>query len=419
MKRKVLWLCHVQFSEDNIKQTGSWLQPLAELLVSSGSIEIGVIAPGTGNTIIKTEVNGIHQWLIPIKNTSGYGQCATKETSRIVSDIINDYCPDIVHIWGTESIWASIYANGYINCKTIIDIQGLLYDYSFYYYGQMSFIEIIKSFHLKEMIMPWRSLPYKKYIFKKRGTFEQQYLSSFANISTQSQWVRDHLRFTFPNAKLFKTRILLRNQFYTCSQWQYREVSDSPVIFSTCSAAVTYKGMHTAIKALSVLVNKYPNIKLRLAGRIDVGGKLLDGYSIFLRKLIKKYKLEDNVEYLGSIDALEIIHQLQDCNVCLIPSFIETYCLAFAESMIVGVPTVVSYAGAMPEQAKDEEEALFYNPFDYVTAAAHIDRIVSNKSLSEKLSYNARKRKFIDNDPQKVVNTQIEIYNNICNNGND
>ena len=36
------------------------------------------------------------------------------------------------------------------------------------------------------------------------------------------------------------------------------------------------------------------------------------------------------------------------CNVCVIPSFVETYCLALAEAMIVGCPTVVSYTSALP-----------------------------------------------------------------------
>lgn len=45
--------------------------------------------------------------------------------------------------------------------------------------------------------------------------------------------------------------------------------------------------MHIIIKAIALLKSKYPKIKLKLAGNINVGNKLLDGYSVFLNKLIK------------------------------------------------------------------------------------------------------------------------------------
>ena len=65
-----------------------------------------------------------------------------------------------------------------------------------------------------------------------------------------------------------------------------------------------------------------------------------------------------------------MIGELLNCNVCVMPSFIETYCLAFAEAMMVGVPVVVSFAGAMPELAEHNKEAMFYNPLDHITCAA-------------------------------------------------
>lgn len=96
--------------------------------------------------------------------------------------------------------------------------------------------------------------------------------------------------------------------------------------------------------------------------------------------------MQENVIYLGSLDENQIITHLQEANACVIPSFIETYCLAFAESMIVGTPTIASFAGAMPELAENGKEALFYNSVDYYTCAALIDKVLQNRGLAEKLS---------------------------------
>ena len=174
--------------------------------------------------------------------------------------------------------------------------------------------------------------------------------------------------------------------------------------------------MHIIIKAVALLKQKYPHIKLKLAGTINVGNKILDGYSVFLNHLIKKYGLQDNVVYLGSLDENQIIQQLLDTNACVIPSFIETYCLAFAESMIVGVPTIASFAGAMPELAENGKEALFYNSVDYYTCAALIDKVLQDEELAERLSENGRLRRMRENNMDNVVQTQLNIYKDILEN---
>lgn len=206
---------------------------------------------------------------------------------------------------------------------------------------------------------------------------------------------------------------MLRQGFYDSQKWQWKQVDEAPVVFSTCSAAVSYKGMHIIIKAVALLKRRYPKIKLKLAGNINVGNKLLDGYSVFLKKLIDKYGLQDNIVYLGSLDEYQIISHLQEANVCVIPSFIETYCLAFAESMIVGTPTIASFAGAMPELAENGNEALFYNSVDYYTCASLINNVLQDKELAERLSENGRARRMLENDVLGVVSAQLDIYNKV------
>lgn len=411
--KKILWLCNTIFSETKITGTGSWLQPLAEKLQESGEVQIINITSGKTDTVIRQDFGSIQQWIIPIRPGKGYGQIASKTTCTEIAQIEEKVAPDLVHIWGTEQIWASVYQQGFIKTKALLDIQGLLFSYTDYYYGGLSFSDILHCIHLKEMMMPWRTLWNKKRIFRKRGLTELACLEDISCISYQSEWVKNQLVDINPTARYFPTKIMLRNMFYDCAPWKYTPCGNKPVIFSFCSAAVPYKGMHTLLKALSILKQKYPHITLNLAGRINVGNKLLDGYSIFLHKLIKRYNLEDNVHYTGPLNEAQIIGHLQKSNVCVVPSYIETYCLAFAESMIVGVPTVASFAGAMPELAVHEREALFYNSMDYKTCAAHISTLIENKEYAEFISKNGLSRRKKQNDINTVVQTQLNIYNSI------
>lgn len=412
--KKILWFCNRVFSEKN-NNGGSWLQPLAEELNNNG-VNIINVSFGNIKEIESYSFNGIKQWIIPKKKQKGYGQLSVKSTLEEIKYIFSVENPDLVHIWGTESVWASIIYNNLISRnKILLDIQGLLFACEKFYYGGLSFSEVVKCINLKEILLPNRMLFFKKYIFHKRGIIEKNILKNYENISTQSEWVRAHIKQVSPTSKLYNTNIILRKKFYTSPQWIYKK-TEYPTIFSICAAAVSYKGAHILLKAVSILKEKYPNIKVRLAGNIIIGNRLKDGYSLYLLHLIKKLNLTDNIIFLGNINEDNIINELYNCNVCVIPSFVETYCLAFAESMAVGVPTVVSFAGAMPELAVNMKEAIFYSPLDYNNAAYYIQELIENKELAEFISKNARKRRLEENNIDKVVKNQLNIYNEILSN---
>lgn len=413
---KILWLCNVAFTTERIKTTASWLQPMAEALQQSGKVQIINITQGSVNNVQQSDFCGINQYILPKHKTKKWNQVASIKTCQEIAEIEAREQPDLVHIWGTERIWASVYEQGYIQTKTIIDIQGILFTCYPYYYGGLTFKEITKCIHLKELIMPWRTLSQKKKVFRKRSETEIRCLKKFEQISYQSEWVKNHIRIVNPTAQYHATKIMLRQEFYTATPWKYKENLGSPKIFTIASSAITYKGIHIALKAIALLKNQYPDIKFYIAGNMNLGNRLLDGYAIFLHQLIRYLKLETNVDYLGNIDSKTIIRYLQQSNVCVIPSFVETYCLAFAEAMLIGTPTVVSYAGAMPELANHQQEALFYNSLDYTTCSAYIDMLINNKALAEKLSARGRARRLKENDPTEVVQTQIGIYKSVLNN---
>jgi glycosyltransferase involved in cell wall biosynthesis len=411
--KKILWLSDVIFS-DKI-HSGGWVQSMALKLQQSRKMQIYNITLGDVSEITQCNYKEIKQWVIPNRKKKGYGHIPANKTCEEVKEIAYQISPDLIHIWGTEHIWAYIYHNGYLKSPAIMEIQGVLFSIPDYYYGGLSFSEILQCIHLKEILMPWRTLFHKKKVLKNRGKYEINFLKSFQYIGYQSEWTKNQLLIINSSAKYYKARLMLRESFYNAESWQYKTVNNAPIIFSSCNAAVSYKGLHILIKAISLLKNKYPYIRLNLAGNIDVGDKLLDGYSVFLQKLIKKLDLEKNVCYLGFLNENQIIHHLQACNVCIVPSFVETYCVALAEAMIIGVPTVVSFAGAMPELGVHGISALYYNSIDYGMCATYIDQLIQDKRMSELLSYNARESKLKYHNSDIVVNNQLDIYESILN----
>ena len=140
---KVLWLSNSAFVSEKTKATGSWLQSMAEQLASP--IDMVNVTDGIVDKPTSSNFKNIKQWIIPAKS-SNYGQEASVETCSLVKEIIEKEKPDLVHIWGTEKFWASIYRKGYIGVPTILEMQGLLARCTDYYYGGLSIKEISNQF---------------------------------------------------------------------------------------------------------------------------------------------------------------------------------------------------------------------------------------------------------------------------------
>ena len=94
-------------------------------------------------------------------------------------------------------------------------------------------------------------------------------------------------------------------------------------------------------------------------------------------------------------------------------SHIECYSLALAEAMAVGGPSVIAYAGAMPELAQNGVSGLFYSPCDYRQCAQQVRCIIENPHLAQRLSQAARATAQQRNNIDDVVKRQIDIYNTI------
>lgn len=410
---KILWLCNTRFSNKDVSGTGSWLQPLAEAVNNTEGYEIVNFTVSACSQFSKESVNGMTQYIAPLWSMRKFQSEKKwiKETGKYVREVESIEKPDIVQIWGTEGIWAQVFLQGDIQTKCFIDIQGLKFEIERYYLADLRTPELKHFLSLNDLTAPWRFWMYKKHQFKRQGEVERNCLMSMKDISVQSEWVENQIKALNPNADIYHTKIILRPPFYKGKIWEWHECGDEPVLFTSSSGNKTYKGLHILLQTLAILKKTYPGIQLRVAGsfmRRSTFG--YEGFERYIDKLIDKLDVRNNVKFVGVLNANQIIEELLNANVCVVPSFIESYCLGLAEAMMIGTPCVVSYAGAMPCIAKCGEEALFYNSQDYATAAALVMRVLNDKSLAETLSINARNHRMRDNNPQDVLNTQLDIY---------
>lgn len=410
---KVLWFCNVKFSNSKSVATGSWLYSMSEALIETGEVELFNITEGSVDKVVRNDYGVLKQWVLPNNSIKKNGLPSAKIVLEIQL-IIKDIKPDIIHIWGTENYWGLLYARGFIKGNVLLEIQGLKYANAKYFYAGMSLLDIIRCFRLKEFIKPTSSLIGSKLRFKKWGKFEKEMILKCGYISTQSDWVRTYVSNINGKAKLIKTELPLRNEFLQANKWEVDKCCPLQIFTSTSGTSLSYKGLHILLDALTILKKRYPKINLHIAGSI-VSGIRMDGYSKWLKDKISKNDLANNITWLGSLSANDIVFQMHRANVVVVPSFIETYCLALDEALTVGVPTVVSFSGAMPELAKHEESALFYPSGDIEMCANFIERLMNDKNLSMKISKNAYKSKENKNNTDIAVK-QLKSYKTILSN---
>lgn len=405
---KILWFSNVVISDDEFKTTGTWLYSLSKALVDSNEIILSNITHADVKDPIRKDSRLINQWLLPSEPLNNNGLPSFK-TIEIIQGIVDEVKPDIIQIWGTENYWGLLTARGFVKGRSILEIQGLKFVCAKYFYSGLTFFDIIRCFGLKEFIKPSVSLFGQKKSFRSWGKFEIEMLLGNKNISTQSDWVRAYIRNVNPTAHIYNTSILLRSDFIDADKWEFEKCINYQVFTST-SSIVSYKGLHVLLDAIGNLKRRYPQIRLVIAGSV-LSGIRQGGYVKLLKRKISILGLEDNVVWLGSLDAKNIVLEMQRSNVVAVPSFIESYCLALDEALMVGVPTVVSYAGAMPELAVHNKTALFFPPGDVVMCANAIEMYFQNSELANEMSINSYTQKRITN--KSVLQSQLSIYNQV------
>ncbi len=407
---RILWLSNKVLTDNDSGSTGTWLDAMAQALVRSRAVELGNISQGKD---ARRDYGSIRQWIIPSKNVGRNGL----PPNSIVRDIIQiteEFSPDLIHVWGTEGFWGLLTSRGLIRVPALLETQGLKWTIARVFEGGLTLREQIQCTRFKEIVKGTSIYNWKRK-FYKWGKFEQEMILGHKFITTQSQWLYAQIKPLLSSPIIFSNDFMLRKPFYSATPWNS---SSNNIIFCVAAYAFPFKGLHIAIRAIAMLKRYFPDIQLHIAGAIQKKWIRQDGYVLWLNRLIKDLNLTDNVYWLGPISDNEIILELQKCSLLLLPGFVEGYSLALAEGMYLGVPSVTSYAGGMQSLAKDEETTLFFTPGAVEMCAHQIERLLKDRLLSEQIGKRAREIALIRNDPEKILNKQIDIYMQVLENCN-
>ena len=151
-----------------------------------------------------------------------------------------------------------------------------------------------------------------------------------------------------------------------------------------------YVGRLEPIKGLEVLIHTVSVLEApRPVRLLVVGGGERNGEYGKLERLTQELAIEDKVEFLGSRDHGLLPLYYQAADVCVVPSYYESFGLVALEAMACGTPVVASRVGGLQTIVRDNRSG-YLVPWHCPDAFAdRLEVLLANDALRESMGKEA------------------------------
>lgn len=418
---RVLWVCNIvlnDFTEEfhiKKKPTGGWMDALLGGLEMEDGIEIGLCFPIYDEERMKDASLHGHKFY------SFHGRSFTADASyraKMHADFkraIEDFRPDVVNLWGTEYDHA---AEAFSACeelgiadRVVVRLQGLMKAIANHFL--LGIPEKYLSFHSEG----YASLLEQQQRFSVGASQEEELLRRVRYVSDKSQFGRYYARRYAPEAEFTYCDNFLREPFYQRAEsWSSYQCIPHTIFMGVAHYAL--KGLHVLLPALALVKRTFPDVRLRISGVnvFEEGAAPRDGYVQYIYDLLDELGLEENVEFLGPLDAMQIAQALQEANVAVGPSLEENKSNVICEAMMIGTPTIASFVGGNVDAIRHGVDGFLFPIGNETMLAGYICDLFSDAKLAERISKAAVETSLQRHDKEKIKKTYCELYHKIAQN---
>ena len=421
---RVLWVCNImppiigQYLGKECSVKEGWISGiLARLAKEKEDVELGICYPVTEQS---EEAKNIVQ-VNNNKNITCYGfaedtvypeNYGGEILEKRLKEIIDDFGPEVLHIFGTEYGHSLAAAKVMGNPDSIlIGLQGVISECAKEYMADLP-IEVQTQISFRDWIKK-DSMKQQQEKFFVRGEREKEALKLCGHVTGRTEFDKNAAKAINLKAIYHHMNETMRGEFYE-GQWKREECKEHSIFFS--QADYPLKGFHYLLQALKEIKKKYPDVTVNVAGNSLVNYKTIkdkikiSAYGKYLRKLIKDLHMEDKIIFLGKLSAKEMKQQYLNCNTFVCASSLENSPNSVAEAMLLGVPVVASNAGGIPSMMDHEKEGLLYEKGNVKALAEVIMRTWEEEVQVDKMNVNASVRARETHNADKNYKTLLNIY---------
>lgn len=386
---------------------GGWLTQMLERLSALPGIQIAVAMRSPVSKLRRIDYLGVTYFAVPQlkKNIFDVSEadCAA---------VLSDFSPDILHAHGSEMPYTRKFLSKFEGPR-ILSLQGIVNGIMPYHLGRLPITSMLWDIRRPRRIAIALALILNDRLrFRPRLSAEREIFLLAQYIFGRTIWDHAHTLALNPVARYMHCGEILRDAFYK-KEWSYQDCVHRSIFVGNSSAPL--KGVHIAVRALALLVRRYPDVKMVIAGPISHSSSKFSlrsrvGYQVYLRSLIKELELESNIVFIGQLSTEKMAEKMCESHVFLLPSLIENSPNTLGEAMVMGVPAVASFVGGVPSMVADEKEALLYRADDPIMLAFQLGRLFDDKALCNRLASSSRQRAKDLYDPDKNFNMLRAAY---------
>lgn len=312
----------------------TWLPPLADAFLNYQEFEITWIT--FDRTVKRIEVDEDHNqkfMRIPLRSDLPAFLLAQWPTRMKLRAILDQTRPDVVHAWGTESLYAAVLQD--IKTPKILSVQGCL----------TAFRKVWKP--------SWRQ--------RILADAEPQRVKEADVVTCESPWSAEQIGELHPEGDIRVVDYGVHPSFYDV---KWSPDPDKPILLYSGSLDQR-KGLDILFEALESIPNR--KWTLQLLG----GGPL--------REELEARQLP-NIEWLGTLPWNVMQKHLAKAWALVVPTRADTGPTVVKEARVMGLPVIGSINGGLRDYIRHGQNGLHVNPLDAAGLAAACEELMGDYS---------------------------------------
>jgi glycogen(starch) synthase len=165
------------------------------------------------------------------------------------------------------------------------------------------------------------------------------------------------------------------------------------------------KGFDVAVKAFASLIDRFPNVRLRIAG---------DGpMRLALEDQAVQLKISHSVDFVGWVPPEKVPALLNESTAVIMPSHREGLPSVAVEAALMGRPVVATRVGGLPEIVAHQKTGLLVDDATPEAFAAAIRLLLQQPQTATAFGHAARRRAQKLFSFERYVNAYDELYRKI------
>lgn len=402
--------------------TGGWLDGGSKQILEHNDINLSYCF--SYNKLVSGTTEGITYYSMlavkPLKRNirDSYHKAALER----FKEILKESKPDIIHIFGTETLFQRQFAYMSFDLglkdRTVVWIQGLVGPISNSYTNGLT-ISQIKRKTFWELVRGSNIEGIQKRL-AYNGIGEWREIEELSHVFTRTEWDSAWCKFINSNINVYICGETLRSEFYENELWNIDNVEKYSIFVSQYNTPI--KGFHKVLRAMPSILRRFPDAKLYTTGDDILKGNrsLLEeireaSFLKIVRGIINELHLEDHVVFLGKLNPKKMRDRFIASHVFVSASTIENSPNSVGEAMILGVPVVASDVGGVNSMITHKIEGLLYPFNEEAMIAEYVCQIFDDNRLAKQLSGNARRRALLCHDKENNYENMLNGYRQIIN----